>query len=701
MPTAVARSKSLRLKRSQKDAAPAAQVSQPRYIGSDAEHRNDLHFLHKDSPKRADSGISAVDELARPRTASSTRERTHALHIKGAPIVVTADEQTYDFPTPSPKAIMEARELRGERTIGMAVGSPTRGSRSPTRGSPNAAVRNAGTNLANVTNADSLPGPSSTPQTAKPKHSRWKSIFGRKLPAPPPQQPTPDNARRAAARPSKESHSKGTSRSHTTAPRTDSPTRKGSRSAQKQHGTREIKATTHIREASKSRPELPRSRSDIPSSRSRTQDANDKPTGLRKPNPPPLNTSKSRPSHSSGRSPTPPPKDRSASTPTIPTFHMAALEKLETPEWPRPSTDRSPVNSPMLDVDIPKVELERYSVMFSSLLNSNRQSIYIRRQGAQQKLKPLNEDSLRRADARLFTHEATDRNDQQQHEDEHLPSPKIQRRATSPCTPSFSLSLFPMARESSSPRPGHNDASLARAASPFRPPPPKRSNTAPMVLSPSQPTFFSYSRANKTPLTGNRLAEQISRPSTPASPPRASFDSASTVPIDDDSSDSDSDSNTLDDDDNDTALTPQPSNDTTAYFEILNPSPPPPPVRSATEPAPACLRGPVNLKKRAEEVQQAARMAIARQVSLSRQQAEKDAQRREWLALRARGRDTSTGGRGGNGGIASGQGGSGKRTPSDMKRSQERFGIGVRRVGTPTIVEVGERRSCAVQIWDA
>jgi hypothetical protein len=49
-------------------------------------------------------------------------------------------------------------------------------------------------------------------------------------------------------------------------------------------------------------------------------------------------------------------------------------------------------SGPLLDVDIPNVEMERYSVMFGSLLGANRSSsLLIRRQADPGKLKPLTE----------------------------------------------------------------------------------------------------------------------------------------------------------------------------------------------------------------------------------------------------------------------------------------------------------------------
>jgi hypothetical protein len=57
---------------------------------------------------------------------------------------------------------------------------------------------------------------------------------------------------------------------------------------------------------------------------------------------------------------------------------------------------------PLLDVEIPNVKLDRYSVMFGSLLQSNSSStsnrsssLLVRRQGNSERLKPLTELSMK------------------------------------------------------------------------------------------------------------------------------------------------------------------------------------------------------------------------------------------------------------------------------------------------------------------
>ncbi|CAK7199011.1 hypothetical protein SEUCBS139899_001679 [Sporothrix eucalyptigena] len=137
--------------------------------------------------------------------------------------------------------------------------------------------------------------------------------------------------------------------------------------------------------------------------------------------------------------------------------------------------------SPYLDVEIPEARMERYSVMFGSLLGSGpswqpASSLLARRQATLDKLKTINDrmhqEDLERnyvaaaaADAMVTIN--------------GLPSPGLQRRATSPhVTRSPAFSLFP----GRSPSVNHINAPL--------PSPRLRSNTSPAATrSPMRPGF--------------------------------------------------------------------------------------------------------------------------------------------------------------------------------------------------------------------
>ncbi|CAK7235864.1 hypothetical protein SBRCBS47491_009440 [Sporothrix bragantina] len=126
--------------------------------------------------------------------------------------------------------------------------------------------------------------------------------------------------------------------------------------------------------------------------------------------------------------------------------------------------------SPYLDVEIPEARMERYSVMFGSLLGSGQSwqpasSLLARRQATLDKLKTINdrihqEDLERNYVAAAAADAMATING--------LPSPGLQRRATSPhVTRSPGFSLFP----GRSPSTGHAHAPL--------PSPRMRSNTSP------------------------------------------------------------------------------------------------------------------------------------------------------------------------------------------------------------------------------
>jgi hypothetical protein len=97
----------------------------------------------------------------------------------------------------------------------------------------------------------------------------------------------------------------------------------------------------------------------------------------------------------------------------------------------------------LLDVDIPDTKMERYSVMFSGVLEpSNRSSLLERRQPNAEKVKPLNQLTVKVCEESfsLLSLELTIG------QSESKETKKLQRRATSPTVsgpPSARLSLFP------------------------------------------------------------------------------------------------------------------------------------------------------------------------------------------------------------------------------------------------------------------
>jgi hypothetical protein len=150
---------------------------------------------------------------------------------------------------------------------------------------------------------------------------------------------------------------------------------------------------------------------------------------------------------------------------------------------------------PKLDVDIPDVQMDRYSVMFGSLLGDQQsKNLLSRRSKVLEKLKTTSDENdvlqdplLQREqpeNAGLATHVAGSQ------DDEHLKPPPSSRRATSPApgkSPQFSL--FP--------QPPTTPRRAAAMTSQSKPSPLRRSFTAPSRLSPPMEEAF----GSKTPQT--------------------------------------------------------------------------------------------------------------------------------------------------------------------------------------------------------
>ncbi|KAB2576496.1 hypothetical protein DBV05_g4797 [Lasiodiplodia theobromae] len=481
----IARSKSMTLKRSKRTSYLAQPLpgSDPHVLNAAAMSHNDLRTVERMPPKRADSGTASAsgDEIPRPRTANSAIDRSRPLRTTGAPIQIQHDEQTFDFPTPSPEAVNHSRErLQRDLTapIGMALGSPNQTNANAWKQSHPAEFQDASadTNSANVDAANDADVPPAANPTAgdgkKPKISRWKSLFGRRPADKPPatpapfyqlQMPAPQNPAVPVTPARKGSHGDAIASQASLA---DNEKSKGAKGEEK-------KARTRLRSKSSAAAEARLPPLDPPKMPTMDLDQGS-------PKKEPL---KKKPSRFFGH------------------------------KEPRPQVTRADT-SPMLNVDIPTIEMERYSVMFGSLLKGDRQSnLLLRRQG-NDRLKPLNSDCLRMADQGL-----TD----EQGEDE-LPKPI--RRATSPATPTFqtptlNLSLFPRdsmsGSRSNSPAPVHAQ-SPARTQSPapknLNLPKPQhrlqRSFTAP--ASPGRPTFnfdVNDSQAEKQkPVVATNITEE-------------------------------------------------------------------------------------------------------------------------------------------------------------------------------------------------
>ncbi|KAF2190979.1 hypothetical protein K469DRAFT_360877 [Zopfia rhizophila CBS 207.26] len=410
--------------------------------------QNGLDRLKAATPvTRADSRVETPDLLQRPKTSGGPGDRGKLFHKKVAPAAPSSEEQNFNFPFPSPTkstTVLYAAEIHEDRdgVIGIALGSPTMAShRNTTPQATDYVTNNHGT-VTYISSHNSPSDPIESKQEApKPKISRWKSIFGKRIPTPH-QQQTPFYQLQQSVSPARvDSHHEEESLDSRTISREDS--RSGSPAT-----FRPETFKPEIRSSRKTNVGERQPSAETPRAGTLTLNVTGQPKAslLR-----------------SSSSPIPPPKDSWNSSPKIPRVVVSDNSKNNSP--------RTNGEKPLLDVDIPRIEMERYSVMFGSLLqpNNHSSSLLVRRQGTSEKLKPLNELSMKKE-------ENVSRNG----------ILKPQRRATSPTfpkSPTVSLSLFPApagGRDSKAPSP--------RVASVHRPRPLQRSRTAP-ASSPNRQSF--------------------------------------------------------------------------------------------------------------------------------------------------------------------------------------------------------------------
>ncbi|KAJ4305417.1 hypothetical protein N0V90_000948 [Kalmusia sp. IMI 367209] len=314
------------------------------------------------------------DMLQRPRTSSGPGDRSTLFHKKVTPFQHSDDphfEVSYVSPTKSTTDLYTAEVLDShEGIIGIALGSPTMAPQywnAPH--STDFVSQNQGT-ITQITSNNQSPGSLRQEneiheEAPKPKISRWKSIF--KKTAPPPRAQNKDNFYQLAK----------AVNSARVVSQQDSDSI-DSRSLAQQEEERTSPTYTF--------------KSDIRQSRK-------VPKGQAQPvvdtRPRALTTG------SSSGSKTKSPLTRFALSPRpqIPTSNPSAIPALTVSGASQTTSPRTAGIKPLLDVDIPNVHMERYSVMFSGLLqpqNTNTSSSLLqRRQGNTDKLKPLNALSMK------------------------------------------------------------------------------------------------------------------------------------------------------------------------------------------------------------------------------------------------------------------------------------------------------------------
>jgi hypothetical protein len=230
-------------------------------------------------------------------------------------------------------------------------------------------VSNTSGTVTHISSNSALPETAETRTDApKQKLSRWKSIFGRKQQPPAEQKPSFYQLAHSVMPARADSHHDEDS-IHSPSTRVEEP----------KDDRRSVSPPVFRPEIRESR-KLPKGQEQPPVST--------RPRALTI-----ATNAQSKPKNSlmrSASSPKPPPKDGWTNSPTVPQLVLPATGQ---------NSSSSSGRSPLLDVDIPSIKMERYSVMFGSLLQSNpgnrQSSLLTRRQGNSERLKPLNELSVK------------------------------------------------------------------------------------------------------------------------------------------------------------------------------------------------------------------------------------------------------------------------------------------------------------------
>lgn len=375
----LARSKSLRfLKGSRKEqeyenAMPPLMASQTDFDG----------YALASPISTAESRLEPPELVTRPSTSGGPGDRTTMFHMKKTnltPSIYSQDrELAFSSSNKSATELDTTENTEEQGIIGIALGSPTIGSH--WNSTPQASTLRLDSQaeefqMIPIVHANG-PSPSVAPRQEQPKSklSRWKSLFKKATPPSPPQEKPSfyQLAQTVAAGPRADSHhddestdSQSLSNHEKETIRTLSPgTYKPDIRASRKAGAEDF-----IAPQSPPEPQLNRNRAVTLGSTA-------------------FNPQSTVTVQRSSTTPIPPPRSMLDQTPGFP---QVVVSKS------RDDASGSGSGGGLLDVNIPDVTMERYSVMFGNLLqsNSNRSSsLLARRQGNQEKLKPLNQLSVR------------------------------------------------------------------------------------------------------------------------------------------------------------------------------------------------------------------------------------------------------------------------------------------------------------------
>jgi hypothetical protein len=329
---------------------------------------------------RAEEKLGASDMAIRPATSGGPGERPLMFHKKTNPIpsVFSQDvAHSFQSPTSSTTVLYNADVTKEQGIIGIALGSPSPGSHF------NSTPQNAGfktdSRFPNASMASfSQPNGSSTSISArqeapKSKLSRWKSLFRKATPPPPPEKPSFYQLAQTT----------------TTVPRADSHHEEEVQ--EPQAPVQEEKEILRTVSPPAYKPNIRASRKWAPGEfvapQSPPETLVTRERALTLGN----STSHHQPSMSIQRAFTTPnlaPRSTPDELSLVPHVMVSKSASDTLPDEPAvPATE-----GPLLEISLPDITLERYSVMFGNLLQSepSRSSLLMRRQGNAEKLLPLN-----------------------------------------------------------------------------------------------------------------------------------------------------------------------------------------------------------------------------------------------------------------------------------------------------------------------
>jgi hypothetical protein len=382
----------------------------------------------------------------RPSTSGGPGERPLVFHRKTnpAPSIYSQDHiHSFQSPTTSTTVLYSPDATKEQGVIGIALGSPTSSSHWKTTSQaalPTIDPKLPDSPMATLSQPnDSSVSLASRPEAPKSKLSRWKSLFRK---APPPQVEKPSFYQLA--------------QTVTAAPRADS--HHDEEALESQAPQAEEKEREKLRSVSPPtyRPNIRASRKWAPGEFIPPQ------------SPPETSATRERaltlgsvPSHGPKKS-----MQRAFTTPDlgtrgipddappVPQVEILKVSSKTPQQDPTPSVDEG---GPLLDVSLPDITMERYSVMFGNLLQSDpsRSSLLARRQANAEKVKPLQELCAKVCTYSPGYVEFCLIAQQDNEKDESTVDYSLQRRVTSPTPASGSprLSLFPCTNPNRAPSP--------------------------------------------------------------------------------------------------------------------------------------------------------------------------------------------------------------------------------------------------------